>query len=430
MNVDRGRLATRSVSQTLGRTRYQVALAFLIAILVPVVLRQYWFGAAVTSPNQFNTAAGGTLALVLGYLGYRRLHVFPGITAGGYIVASVSFTFAMLATMLVVLRLDYSRVQFAISYVLTSVIFTLIHLIVRRRRRVCFGVIPGGRTNRLPQLGSVTWHHIETPDAPTPPLHGVVVDLSADHSAAWDSRITSFVLQGAPVYHVKQAIEQLTGRVEVDHLSENTLGSLNPNDVFFKIKATVDILAALCMLIVLSPAMLLIAVLIRLDSPGPALFRQCRTGFRARPFTIYKFRTMRIATAASSDEEARRRAMTQANDPRITRLGAFLRKSRLDELPQLINIVRGEMSLIGPRPEAAELTSWYEKEIPFYHYRHIIKPGVTGWAQINQGHVSEVEAIKEKLNLDFYYVKNFSLWLDILIILRTVHTMFTGTGAR
>ncbi|MBB4839778.1 MULTISPECIES: sugar transferase [Sphingomonas] len=397
---------------------------------MPVVLRQYWFGAAVTSPNQFNTAAGGTLALVLGYLGYRRLHVFPGITAGGYIVASVSFTFAMLATMLVVLRLDYSRVQFAISYVLTSVIFTLIHLIVRRRRRVCFGVIPGGRTNRLPQLGSVTWHHIETPDAPTPPLHGVVVDLSADHSAAWDSRITSFVLQGAPVYHVKQAIEQLTGRVEVDHLSENTLGSLNPNDVFFKIKATVDILAALCMLIVLSPAMLLIAVLIRLDSPGPALFRQCRTGFRARPFTIYKFRTMRIATAASSDEEARRRAMTQANDPRITRLGAFLRKSRLDELPQLINIVRGEMSLIGPRPEAAELTSWYEKEIPFYHYRHIIKPGVTGWAQINQGHVSEVEAIKEKLNLDFYYVKNFSLWLDILIILRTVHTMFTGTGAR
>ncbi|WP_342248818.1 sugar transferase [Sphingomonas sp. OTU376] len=394
------------------------------------MLRQYWFGAAVTSPNQFNTAAGGTLALVLGYLGYRRLHVFPGITAGGYIVASVSFTFAMLATMLVVLRLDYSRVQFAISYVLTSVIFTLIHLIVRRRRRVCFGVIPGGRTNRLPQLGSVTWHHIETPDAPTPPLHGVVVDLSADHSAAWDSRITSFVLQGAPVYHVKQAIEQLTGRVEVDHLSENTLGSLNPNDVFFKIKATVDILAALCMLIVLSPAMLLIAVLIRLDSPGPALFRQCRTGFRARPFTIYKFRTMRIATAASSDEEARRRAMTQANDPRITRLGAFLRKSRLDELPQLINIVRGEMSLIGPRPEAAELTSWYEKEIPFYHYRHIIKPGVTGWAQINQGHVSEVEAIKEKLNLDFYYVKNFSLWLDILIILRTVHTMFTGTGAR
>jgi len=122
--------------------------------------------------------------------------------------------------------------------------------------------------------------------------------------------------------------------------------------------------------------------------------------------------------------------MTQVNDTRITRLGAFLRRTRLDELPQLINVVRGEMSLIGPRPEAAELTSWYEQEIPFYHYRHIIKPGITGWAQINQGHVTAVAQIREKLHLDFYYVKNFSFWLDMLIVIRTLQTMVSGSGAR
>ena len=176
--------------------------------------------------------------------------------------------------------------------------------------------------------------------------------------------------------------------------------------------------------------MVVIGIAIRLDSPGPALFRQMRIGFRAEPFTVYKFRTMRTAAAVIDQNEARNQAMTQVNDPRITRLGGFLRRTRLDELPQLLNILKGEMSLIGPRPEAVALSQWYEREIPFYHYRHIIKPGVTGWAQINQGHVADVSDVKEKLNLDFYYVKNFSLWLDLLIILRTAQTMVTGKGAR
>ncbi|NWN22916.1 polyprenyl glycosylphosphotransferase, partial [Escherichia coli] len=129
----------------------------------------------------------------------------------------------------------------------------------------------------------------------------------------------------------------------------------------------------------------------------------------AQPFTAYKFRTMRVAASQEnlSDAEARKSAMTSDRDSRITRVGAFLRRTRIDELPQLFNMLKGEMSMIGPRPEAMVLTKWYEKEIPFYHYRHIIKPGLTGWAQVNQGHVTEVDDIREKLNLDFYYVKNF-----------------------
>ncbi|TIP99650.1 MAG: sugar transferase, partial [Mesorhizobium sp.] len=117
-------------------------------------------------------------------------------------------------------------------------------------------------------------------------------------------------------------------------------------------------------------------------------------------------------------------------DTRITRLGQFLRKSRIDELPQAINILRGEMSWIGPRPEALVLSKWYEAELPFYRYRHIVRPGITGWAQVNQGHVAAVDDVLEKLHYDFYYIKNFSPWLDVLIVFRTIRTMLTGFGAR
>src|SRR3546814_1519951 len=116
----------------------------------------------------------------------------------------------------------------------------------------------------------------------------------------------------------------------------------------------------------------------------------------------------------SGSSDARTAAMTASNDMRITRIGRFLRQSRLDELPQIINVLKGEMSWIGPRPEAEVLSQWYEAEIPFYRYRHIVRPGMSGWAQVNQGHVVEVGAVRDKLYYDFYYIKHFSPWIDIL----------------
>ena len=303
------------------------------------------------------------------------------------------------------------------------------HFRIDRHKKLSFGVIPGGAADRLPQVDKVVWQVMTQPVGAVWGLNGIVADLHHDHSDAWDVRITDLVLQGVPVYDVRQALEQLTGRIAVASLSENTLGSLNPNDVFLKAKTIIDIVLAMSGLVILSPVMLLVSVAIWLDSPGPALFRQTRVGFRAKPFTVFKFRTMRHVAAGTSND-ARSAAITLANDPRITRLGRFLRRSRLDELPQLFNIIKGDMSLIGPRPEALALSQWYENELPFYHYRHIIKPGVTGWAQINQGHVAGVTEVREKLHYDFYYVKNFSFWLDILIIIRTAQTMLTGKGAK
>jgi len=158
------------------------------------------------------------------------------------------------------------------------------------------------------------------------------------------------------------------------------------------------------------------------------LFKQERVGYRGRVFTVYKLRTMRQEQAGGAS--AKERAITREHDPRITRLGNILRRTRLDELPQLINILRGEMSWIGPRPEAEVLSRWYDAELPFYPYRHIVRPGITGWAQVNQGHVAAVDQVHEKLHYDFYYIKNISPWLDLVIVLRTIRIMVTGFGAK
>ncbi|MGN7161592.1 sugar transferase [Sphingomonas sp. SAFR-052] len=331
------------------------------------------------------------------------------------------------------MRIDYSRLQFLSSYLLSLALYLYIHQKIALHRRLRVGVVPSAATLRLPTFDNVDWILLEPEDkADDIVVDAIVVDLRADHDDFWDTQITHYVLCAIPVYHFKQVVEQLSGRVEIEHLSENTLGAINPNDVYLKLKGAADILAATVLFLVLLPIMLVTAIMVKLDSPGPAIFKQHRMGYRGKPFTIYKMRTMRAEApvSAASDRQTLKNAMTQVGDPRITRLGQFLRRSRLDELPQLVNIIRGEMSLIGPRPEALPLSQWYEKEIPFYHYRHLIKPGVTGWAQINQGHVTDVADVREKLHLDFYYVKNLSFWLDVLISVRTLRTMVSGHGAR
>jgi lipopolysaccharide/colanic/teichoic acid biosynthesis glycosyltransferase len=176
------------------------------------------------------------------------------------------------------------------------------------------------------------------------------------------------------------------------------------------------------------PVMAGCALAIRLHDGAPVLFRQRRIGRAGREIIVNKFRTMHLM--GELDEDSREAAMTGDGDVRITPLGHFLRRSRLDELPQLWNILKGEMSFIGPRPEAHVLSNWYTSEIPFYRYRHVVRPGISGWAQVNQGHVAQVDEVHLKLQYDFFYIKYFSPWLDLLILFRTIKTMLTGWGAR
>ena len=256
--------------------------------------------------------------------------------------------------------------------------------------------------------------------------NAIVADFSADLPDEWEAFLADAALDGRIVYQVKQLTESLTGRVELDHLSENSFGSLVPARGYFYLKSAVDFLAALVMLPFALPILAACAIAIRLESKGPVVFRQRRLGHAGTTFTVYKFRTMRAVTTA----DERLAAMTSSDDERITRVGRTLRKLRLDELPQIFNILKWQMSWIGPRPEAEVLSVWYTSEIPFYRYRHVVKPGISGWAQVNQGHVAEVDEVHRKLQYDFYYIKYFSPWLDMLILFKTIKTMLSGFGAR
>jgi lipopolysaccharide/colanic/teichoic acid biosynthesis glycosyltransferase len=418
----------RTRRHPLLRIRVQLPGGLACAIGLPLLLGMMKYQTVVLQDNVQNTVLAAVIAHLLGYVIYRRLGSFPGTAASRYILPTFAFTYGLVFMAIFFLRLDYNRLQAAGSFSLSVLWYFGLTLITRRLEVYRFAVVPGGNVAGLQAIGRAIWSYIPSPHVSIGEVQGVIADLRADLSDEWERFIADSALSGIPVYHVKQVRESLTGRVEIEHLSENTLGSLNPASFYIQSKRIVDWLMAALLLVPLLPVGLAVALVIRLESPGPALFRQQRMGFRGRVFTCYKFRTMTVNQPAG--DQGREAAMTKQGDPRITRIGRWLRRTRIDEIPQIINILRGEMSWIGPRPEALVLSQWYESELPFYRYRHIVIPGITGWAQVSQGHVSEVGDVHEKLQYDFYYIKNFSPWLDILILLRTIETMLTGSGAR
>jgi sugar transferase (PEP-CTERM system associated) len=191
------------------------------------------------------------------------------------------------------------------------------------------------------------------------------------------------------------------------------------------VKRSFDVAVVLVLVIAALPVIMFTALLIALESPGTVIYRQKRVGRGGRTFTLFKFRSM--AMDAEKDGKA---AWAAVNDARITRIGRFIRRTRIDELPQLINVLRGEMSLVGPRPERPEFVTMLSEQIPFYAVRHSVKPGITGWAQVRHCYVATVDDTVKKLEYDIYYVKNNSLLLDLLILLETVRVVLLGEGAR
>jgi undecaprenyl-phosphate galactose phosphotransferase/putative colanic acid biosynthesis UDP-glucose lipid carrier transferase len=191
------------------------------------------------------------------------------------------------------------------------------------------------------------------------------------------------------------------------------------------VKRAVDLLFAGALLVLLSPLLSLVSIAIKLSSPGPVLFRQHRKGFNGRQFTIYKFRSMTVLENGSTISQA------QPNDKRVTRLGSILRSTSIDELPQLVNVLRGEMSLVGPRPHAVAHDNQYSESIANYAFRHHVKPGITGWAQVNgaRGETARLELMKRRVDLDLWYINNWSIWLDLWILLRTCVVVQRRTNA-
>jgi sugar transferase (PEP-CTERM system associated) len=236
-------------------------------------------------------------------------------------------------------------------------------------------------------------------------------------------------LRGVRVEEANGFYERLTGRILVRDLRPSSLvfsdGFVRPR-LLYSIKRFSEVIAAAIMIAVAAPLMAIIALLVRIDGPGPVLYRQRRVGEGGRVFNLLKFRSMKVSAELSSGPVW----SSPRGDPRVTRLGRFLRKVRFDELPQLINVLRGEMSFVGPRPERPEFVELLAPVIPYYDERHTVYPGITGWAQINFPYGSTLEDAEEKLEYDLYYLKHMSLMLDFVIVMKTLRVMMLGRGAR
>lgn len=235
-------------------------------------------------------------------------------------------------------------------------------------------------------------------------------------------------LRGVPIEEASSLGEKLTGRIPLDSIRPSSLifsDVLGRTSRSFLYRRIVGAVSSLVGLVVLSPLMGLIAIVIKLDSPGAVLYRQDRVGLDGKIFEMLKFRSMK--TGAESDTGP---VWASENDPRITRAGRVLRKLRLDELPQLINILRGEMNLIGPRPERPHFVEMLRSQLPFYDVRHVMRPGVTGWAQVSYSYGASLDEAKQKLEYDIFYLKNMSLSLDLLVIFETFKIALFGRGAR
>ena len=411
---------TRVRNQLGGGIAFGGLAPFLVALLVSPQL--------LDLPLVQTSFCASVIAIATGYYLFRSLIAFPGIKAGNYVLPSFSSAYAAAVVVLFLLRLGYSRSLLLASYFACITWYFFIYFAIQRRARLSIGVVPFGEVGSLLNISKVDWVMLDRPDTAIDRHDVITADFHEALPAEWERFLADAALSGVTVLHVKQLRESLTGRVRIEKLSENADGSLVPSLAYRSAKQVVDVGIALIALPLILVVFSIIGLAIKLDSPGPVFFRQTRIGYRGAPFRMWKFRSM--THLPPSTQTARDHAITQHNDKRVTRVGRFLRPTRLDELPQIINILRGQMSWIGPRPEAEVLSRWYEQEIPFYRYRHVVLPGITGWGQVNQGHVANVEDVLEKLHYDFFYISNFSLWLDLLIVARTVRTVMTGFGSK
>jgi len=257
----------------------------------------------------------------------------------------------------------------------------------------------------------------------------VVVSLSdARGKLPMDRLLDMRMKSGVAFDHLTDVYEEYTGKIAVENLRPSWLifaSGFRKSRVLAAVKRSFDVVGSLIGVVLALPLMAVVAVLVRLSSPGPVLYSQERVGLNGRIFRINKFRSMR------ADAEATTGAVwSTKNDPRVTAVGRFIRMTRLDELPQLWNVVRGDMSIVGPRPERPEFVGKLTEEIPFYGQRHVVKPGLTGWAQVRYTYGATVEDAIQKLQYDLYYIKNLSLALDAVIVIETLKIVILRRGAR
>jgi lipopolysaccharide/colanic/teichoic acid biosynthesis glycosyltransferase len=409
----------------LAREALKLSGAILFAAVLPFFLR---FGLSdhVQLWDQARTSLYVAVAVVLSQVWIAKLSRYPGQDPISSVLPGVALGFAVVLLIIVAGQLPYARSLLLMGFVGAATWYGLVSALWSRRRRLRLAIVPVGDAASLEPLPNADWLPLSRPTnkAGLDKVDGVVADLSADMPREWADFVISCATAGTAVYGLRHTRELMTGRVSLTHADGIGVNALLPQRGYLTLKSVIDFFTAVAVL----PAFLVVigvtAIAIKAESRGPVFYVQKRVGYRGRQFYCYKLRSMRV------DADSVGPNFTAEGDARITRVGRIIRKYRIDELPQIFNILRGEMSWIGPRPEAVALALDYGRHIPFYAFRHAVKPGISGWAAIRQGNVAEVEAATVKLEHDFFYIKNISPSLDAFIAAKTVWTMLTGFGSR
>lgn len=404
----------------------------IVAILPAIILFSNYIVSDNIQLTQVNSVIASSSAIALSIIGLERLTQFPGQKSMVTVLPTLLSVGLVVGLVLFIFRLPYSVYYLSISALLSVAFCFTSQMYLRAVTRAIIGYVPIGRCQSLLDIENVRWIELTPCFEPTShqrmPFHAVVADLADKGlSAEWEQLLAETALQGTPVYNVLQVRESLTGRLPIKHLYENNLGSLLPSQSYLLFKRIMDTTMVIFTVPISIPIALIIAVVLKWQgrhSDSTVLFTQRRIGQGGKRFTMYKFRSM-LPCAESNGAQ-----MATTDDMRVTKFGSFIRQTRLDELPQFINVLKGDMSLIGPRPEQLDFVEQFNETIPFYRYRHIVKPGISGWAQVMHGYASDEDETKIKLEHDFFYIKNFSLTLDLLIVIKTIQTMVTGFGAR
>lgn len=401
---------------------FQLLIGLLLCTWIPYLFfESNYLTQGFTKASTFNLFTSGTLT-ILTICTLNFIRQFPGINSSTYILPVFLFWFALVFAPAELTNYPFSLIYYCFSGICLLSYLLIINIINRHYTVQTLAYIPVGRAKNMPeQVPSAEWLKLDAINLDQA-VSGIVTDLhSYDLTDDWQEFIANKTLQGIPVYHHRHIRESLTGRVRINHMYENELGSLLPCENYMLLKYCLDFLIILLLLPFTLIIFLFTAIAIKLEDNGKVFYTQLRVGHRGKTIKVYKFRSM---------HEKSKEILTVDNDDRITKVGQFIRKTRIDELPQFLNVIKGEMSLIGPRAEFVDFALKLEQQVPFFNYRHIVKPGISGWAQVNQGYATGAAETQLKIEYDFYYIKHISFTLDLLIFFRTIHTTFTGFGSR
>lgn len=411
---------------------FQYGYVKIFIVTAIVLMGSYWFD--LYDPARMS--AKGEL--------YFRLLLIPGLLA--LILAGVGFAFPAIlpgtATLLGLIILTVGMLGWRSIYswlvqqpFMQERVYVLgtgdraLRLVQGLRNRTELGVQVVGWTGNIDgpvNRESVASHMTRV--ASDKNVHRVIVAMPDRRGMIPVEELLQLRLNGVRVEDATSWLEKIRGRIEVEQLYPSWLifaDGFRFSTSFMILRRMLSTLVSLICLLIVLPVIPFVMLAIKLDSPGPILYRQKRVGWAGRTFYCYKFRTMRQDAEADTGP-----TWAGDDDPRITRIGKLLRTSRLDEIPQLWCVFRGDMAFVGPRPERPEFVSWLTKEVPYYGVRHAVRPGITGWAQVRYKYGNTVEDAKEKLQYDLYYIKNASLGLDLLIMFQTVKIVVLGRGAQ